>query len=66
LQIETASSKRTLLLVEKDLAPAETTWCDLHGARESRAADDRVELSGLRSSEVLAALFDRQLKGIVR
>ncbi|HXN18176.1 MAG TPA: hypothetical protein VN875_07595 [Candidatus Binatus sp.] len=33
---------------------------------ESRPMEDIVELSGLTSSEVLAALFDLELKGVVR
>jgi len=33
---------------------------------EARHVDDLVENSGLSSSEVLAALFDLELKGVVR
>jgi DNA processing protein len=33
---------------------------------EALAIDDLVEQSGLTSSEVLAALFDLELKGVVR
>jgi DNA processing protein len=66
LPVETASSEETALLVEKDLAPAEGTLCDLLGVDESHDVDDLVELSGLTSSEVMAAQFDLELKGVVR
>jgi hypothetical protein len=36
LPVETASSERRALLVEKDLAPAKGTLCDLLGVDESR------------------------------
>ena len=66
LPVETATSEERALLVEKDLAPAEGTLYHLLGLDESRHVDDLVELSGLTSSEVLAALFDLELKGVVR
>jgi DNA processing protein len=66
LPVETATSEERVLLVAKDLAPAEGTIYHLPGPDEARHVDDLVELSGLTSSEVLAALFDRDLKGVVR
>ena len=66
LPVETASSEERALLVERDLAPAEGTLYHLLGVDESRHVDDLVELSGLTSSEVLAALFDLELKGVIR
>jgi hypothetical protein len=33
---------------------------------EARHVDDWVENSGLTGSEVLAALFDRELRGVIR
>ena len=66
LPVETATSEERALLVEKDLAPAESTLYHLLGPDETRHVDDLVELSGLTSSEVLAALFDLELKGVVR
>ncbi|HEY4951500.1 MAG TPA: DNA-processing protein DprA [Candidatus Acidoferrales bacterium] len=66
LPVETASSEERALLVEKDLAPAEGTLYHLLAEDESRHVDDLVELSGLTSSEVLAALFDLELKGVIR
>ena len=66
LPAETASSEERALLVEEDLAPAEGTLYHLLGPGEACHADDLVELSRLTSSEVLAALFDLELKGVVR
>ena len=66
LPVDTTSSEERALLVEKDLPPAEGTLYHLLGVDESRDVDDLVELSGLTSSEVLAALFDLELKGVVR
>ena len=48
------------------MAPAERHFVPFLGMDESRHVDDLVELSGLTSSEVLAALFDLELKGVVR
>ena len=47
------------------LSPAERTLYDLLTEDESRHLDDMVKLSGLTSSEGLAALFDLELKGVV-
>jgi DNA processing protein len=66
LPVETATSEGRALLVEKDLAPAEGTLYQLLAEDESRHVDDLVELSGLTSPEVLAALFDLELKGAIR
>jgi DNA processing protein len=66
LPVETATSEERALLVEKNLAPAEGTLYHLLGPDESRHVDNLVELSGLTSSEVLAALFDLELQGVVR
>jgi len=52
--------------VQRDLAPAERPLYELLSLDESRHVDELVELSGLTSSEVLAALFDLELKGVVR
>ena len=66
LPAETALSEERALLVEKDLAPAEGTLYHLLVEDQSRHVDDLVELSGLTASEVLAALFDLELKGVIR
>jgi DNA processing protein len=63
---ETACSEERALLVEKDLAPAAGTLHLRLGVDESRLRDDLVELSRLASSAELAALFDREPKGVVR
>ena len=66
LPVESANSEERAALVQQSLAPAERTLYDLLTEDESRHIDDLVELSGLTSSEVLAALFDLELKGVVR
>jgi len=66
LPVESANSEERAALVRQSLAPAERTLYDLLTEDESRLIDDLVELSGLTSSEVLAALFDLELKGVVR
>ncbi|HEY7825392.1 MAG TPA: DNA-processing protein DprA [Candidatus Acidoferrales bacterium] len=66
LPVETASSEERAHLVEQSLSPSERTLYDLLAADKSRPVDDLVENSGLTSSEVLAGLFDLELKGVVR
>jgi DNA processing protein len=65
LSVETATSEERARLIEKDLAPAEGTLYHLLAEDGSRHVDDLVELSGFASSEVLAALFDLELKGVM-
>ncbi|MGH9714532.1 MAG: DNA-processing protein DprA [Candidatus Acidiferrales bacterium] len=66
LPVETASSEERAALVQQGLAPTERPLYELLSLDESRHVDELVELSGLTSSEVLAALFDLELKGVVR
>jgi DNA processing protein len=66
LPVEAASAEERATLVEENLAPGERPLYELLSMDESRHVDDLVELSGLTSSEVLAALFDLELKGVVR
>ncbi|MGA7224398.1 MAG: DNA-processing protein DprA, partial [Candidatus Acidiferrales bacterium] len=66
LPVETTTSEQRAMLVEESLAPAELTLYNLLTQDESLHVDDLVERSGLTSSEVLAALFDLELKGVVR
>jgi DNA processing protein len=66
LPVETTTSEQRAMLVEESLAPAELTLYNLLTQDESFHVDELVERSGLTSSEVLAALFDRELKGVVR
>ena len=54
------------MLIQGSLAPAQDTLCELLTEDGSRRIDDSVEISGLTASEVLAALFDLELKGVVR
>ncbi|HYL67891.1 MAG TPA: DNA-processing protein DprA [Candidatus Angelobacter sp.] len=66
LPVETASAEERAELVQQDLAPTERPLYELLSLDESRHVDELVELSGLTSSEVLAALFDLELKGVIR
>jgi DNA processing protein len=66
LPVESANAEERAQLVQQSLMPAERSLYDLLAQDESRHIDDLVELSGLTSSEVLATLFDLELKGVVR
>ena len=59
------SEQRNLLLVD-GLSDVQRKLYELLSAEESRHIDDIVDTSGLNSSEVLATLFDLEMKGIVR
>ena len=54
------------LLAEAGLSGTEKKVYDLLSTEEQMHIDDIVEASGLNSSEVLATLFDLEMKGIVR
>jgi DNA processing protein len=54
------------LLVAEALNASERKLYELLSSDESLPIDDLVERSGLNSSEVLATLFDLEMKGIVR
>jgi DNA processing protein len=66
LPVETATSAERATLVEESLAPLERPLYELLSVDQSRHIDELVELSGLSSSEVLAALFDLELRGVIR
>jgi DNA processing protein len=66
LPVETATSEQRALLVEESLAPAELTLYNLLAQDQSCHVDELVERSGLTFSEVLASLFDLELKDVVR
>jgi len=66
MPVETASHEERAALIEQGLAPLERPLYGLLSVDEARHVDDLVETSGLSSSEVLAALFDLELKGVVR
>ncbi len=66
MAVESVSPEERAALVRKDLGPIERPIYELLTEDAARHVDDLVELSGLSSSEVLAALFDLELKGVVR
>jgi len=59
------AEQRNLLLVS-GLTPVQRKLYEMLSAEESRHIDDIVDTSGLNSSEVLATLFDLEMKGIIR
>ena len=66
MPVESASHEERAALVEGSLSPIERPLYSLLSVDEARHVDDLVELSGLTSSEVLAALFDMELKSVIR
>jgi DNA processing protein len=66
LPVEAASAEEKANLVQQSLAPNERPLYELLGTDETLHVDELVERSGLTSSEVLAALFDLELKGVIR
>jgi DNA processing protein len=54
------------LLVAASLTPSEKKLYDLLKSDKPQPIDDIVEQSGLNSSEVLATLFNLEMKGIIR
>jgi DNA processing protein len=64
--VETASSEECTQIVEKSLLPGLHLIYDLLSLDKTRHIDEIVEESGLNSSEVLANLFDLEMKGLVR
>ncbi len=66
MPVEAASPEERQSLVEQSLSPTERPLYALLNVDVARHVDDLVESSGLSSSETLAALFDLELKGVVR
>ena len=64
--VEDVPHEERSALVEEGLGPTERPLYGLLSVDEARHVDDLVENSGLTSSEVLAALFDMELRGVVR
>jgi DNA processing protein len=64
--VEAASAEERTLLVQEALGPMERPIYELLTPDEARHVDEIVEKSGLTSSDVLAALFDLELRGVVR
>jgi len=66
MPVEDIPQEQRSALVEEALSPTERPLYGLLSVDEARHVDDLVENSGLSSSEVLAALFDMELRGVVR
>ncbi|MGC1685099.1 MAG: DNA-processing protein DprA [Candidatus Acidiferrales bacterium] len=66
LPVESPSAQERASLVEESLAPGERALYELLTVDQARHVDELLELSGLTSSEVLAALFDLEMKSVVR
>jgi DNA processing protein len=66
MPVESASAEERQTLLEGALGPAERTIHGLLTVEEPRHVDEIVELSGMNSSEVLATLFELEMKGAVR
>ncbi len=66
VQAERPEAEQRNLLAAASLNAAEKKLYDLLSTDEPRQIDDIVECSGLNSSEVLATLFDLEMKGMIR
>ena len=66
VQAEAVGPKQRNRLVEMRLTDSQKRIYDLLSVKEPRHIDDIMETSGLNSSEVLATLFDLEMKGTVR
>ena len=66
VQAESAGSEQRNLLAAEGLSPIEKRIYELLSTEDSKPIDELVESTGLNSSEVLATLFDLELKGIIR
>jgi DNA processing protein len=66
IQAEEMESGQRNLLAAEGLSPTAKKIYELLSCEDSRHIDDIVETSGLNSSEVLATLFEMEMKGLVR
>jgi DNA processing protein len=66
VKAEQTEAQQRNLLAAASLNSSEKKIYELLSTDEPRHIDDIVEASGLNSSEVLATLFDLEMKGIVR
>jgi DNA processing protein len=66
VQAEEVGSEQRNLLAKNELSGSQRMLYELLSVEEPRPIDDIVETSGLNSSEVLATLFDLEMKGMVR
>jgi|SRR5579883_88918 DNA processing protein len=66
VQAEAVGTEQRNLLAESELSGSQRIIYELLGVDQPRHIDDIVESSGLNSSEVLATLFDLEMKRMVR
>jgi DNA processing protein len=66
VKAEAPEAEQRNLLAAASLNSTERKVYDLLSTDEPRHIDDIVERSGLHSSEVLATLFDLEMKGVIR
>ncbi|HTP67974.1 MAG TPA: DNA-processing protein DprA [Dongiaceae bacterium] len=66
VQAEVIESQQRNLLAADGLSLTEKKIYELLSAGETRHVDELVETTGLNSSEVLATLFELEMKGIIR
>jgi DNA processing protein len=66
VQAEQPEAEQRNLLLAASLNNSEKKLYELLSTEELRHIDDLVERSGLNSSEVLATLFNLEMKGIIR
>jgi len=66
VQAEQPEAEQRNLLAAASLNSSEKRIYDLLSTDDPKHIDDIVEQSGLNSSEVLATLFDLEMKGIIR
>jgi DNA processing protein len=66
VKAEAVESEQRNLLASEGLTAIEKRLYELLSTEEPRPIDEIVETSGLNSSEVLATLFDLEMKGIIR
>ena len=66
VQAEAIGSEQRNVLAADGLNPTEKRIYEILSTEEPRHIDDLVETTGLNSSEVLATLFDLEMKGILR
>ena len=66
MPVESASPEERAALLDEAFVPSERTLYELLSVDQARHIDEIMEVSGLTSSDVLATLFDLELKGVVR
>ncbi len=64
--VERPAAEERTSLFEQSLSESEKALFSLLSVDQSRHVDELVELSGLNSSQVLATLFELEMKGMIR